>query len=293
MKNKYYDEWEFKQAVAYIEKNPLVAKSKLEQYLIKYKNDCSAYVFYTSSLISLGEFDIAEKALAKANELYEEDKNCRKVTKQSKVKLDLVTTTIRLLIYQEKYKDAFAYVKQYYSYLKANDFDFGPITFYCRKKLGMIDENRREGHTYIFRQIVSYQEQDFLEHIKKHLSNTNVNLEAPNSCIFSEEFPLEQALVEIKKHLLSPTRMYPNFYVDIYTFKYDGCGTINGELANYFNVVCFHNTSDIITIYPDEYSQDLPYIDLNHINKNYSAPKVKTLSQIDKFNKRYGPPKNV
>ena len=60
---KYFDEWEFNQALSFIATNPLVAKLKFQRYLKKYPKDYSAYIYYTVPLITLGEFKEAEKIL--------------------------------------------------------------------------------------------------------------------------------------------------------------------------------------------------------------------------------------
>ena len=63
MKNKYYDEWELKQALEHIETNPLVAKCKLKSYIDKYPSDYMSFIYYAAVLITLGEFNEAEKVL--------------------------------------------------------------------------------------------------------------------------------------------------------------------------------------------------------------------------------------
>lgn len=54
MKNKYYDEWELKQALEHIETNPLVAKCKLKSYIDKYPSDYMSFIYYAAVLITLG-----------------------------------------------------------------------------------------------------------------------------------------------------------------------------------------------------------------------------------------------
>ena len=40
-------------------------------------------------------------------------------------------------------------------------------------------------------------------------------------------------------------------------------------------------------MYPADDCENLPYTDLNYLNEEITNPKVKRLSQIDKFNQRY------
>ena len=285
MKNRYYDEWEFKQALSFIETNPLIANLKFKNYLKKYPTDYSAQIFYISTLITLGNFEEAEKILETLKFSFEIDKDYQNnvnKTIQRKIKLNIISSTLRLLSYQEKYKELYQYYLLHINDIKELDIDIKKLIFYCKKKLDMLDINKREQHNYIFRQIISYEENDFLVHIKKHLI-----AEETNSSIFSNDFPLNEILIEIKNYILASKRIYPYLYADTYIFKYNNSGKVNDKSVDYFEVICFHNTSNIITMYPTECCEELPYIDLNYLIKN-NNPKTKKLSQIDKFNKRYG-----
>ena len=103
--------------------------------------------------------------------------------------------------------------------------------------------------------------------------------------MFVSKFPINKVLEEIKKYIPSDKRIYNGFYQDTYIFKYDYCGKDDNKAADYFKVICFHNTSDFITMCPSTNCQYLPCIDLNYMAKE--KPKQKQLSQIEKFNKRY------
>ena len=48
MKEMYFNEFECKDALDYIDKNPAVAKVKLEDYIKKYPTDFSTYPYYTT-----------------------------------------------------------------------------------------------------------------------------------------------------------------------------------------------------------------------------------------------------
>ena len=198
--------------------------------------------------------------------------------------LEELTRKLRLLSYQEKYNELYQYCLNHLQEIK--DSDLNRTFFYSKKKVGMIDFNRREKNSYIFRQIIKYEESDFLEHIKRHLADYNKDSDEPNACIFSSNFPIEDILKEIKKYIPSDKRLYPSDFDNLYTFKYDGCGKVNNKTTDYFKVICFHNTQDIITFYPATDCEELPYIDLNYLNTNKNT-KVKRLSQTEKFNQRY------
>ena len=58
-------------------------------------------------------------------------------------------------------------------------------------------------------------------------------------------------------------------------------------MVDYFKVFCFNdNNNNIISMCPSNHCECLPYVDLNYLKEN-DKPKVKTISQIEKFNRRY------
>lgn len=287
MKTKYFNKYEFNYAASLLETNPIEAKLRFEEYIKKYPKDYVGHMFYATALITLGEFSKAEEILDETEELLSSDKKVNnEFGKQKLNQREIISNRLRLLSYQEKYEELYYQFYQKY-YQEINSMEMNPLIFLCKKKLGLLNQNRRANHTYIFRQIVNYEESDFLDHIQKHFPDYNQNEETPNISIFYSDFPLTEILTEVRKYLLSDIRLYSNFYVDTYIFKYNNCGRVENKITDYFRVVCFHNTTDIITIYPVTGYTNIPYIDLNYLAKE-KTPKVKTLSRIDKFNQRYG-----
>lgn len=288
MKKTYYDKWQFEQAVNLSDNNPQEAKLRFENYLENYPKDYSARIYYSFVLSKLGYFNEAEEIINEAEFLFNNnnDSRHRQINEKAFEKL-IIQSRLRSLSYQENYKELYKYFKNHIEEIKEMDFDLGRTLFYCKKKLGKLDLNRREGNSYIFRQTVEYKESDFLEHIKKHMEEYNINIPNPNDCVFYKEFPLNKVLEEIKKNIPSEKRLFPGDYDNLYIFKYDRCGKIKEKPVNYIKVICFHDTTDIITMYPADDCENLPYTDLNYLNEEITNPKVKRLSQIDKFNQRY------
>lgn len=284
MKNQYYDTWEFNKMIKEMETNPFEAKAKFENYLSNYPNDISAQIYYAIALTKIGEFKQAEYVINYTEQLLKNEHNIEKNQEFiNRYKKDIVTLKMRLLSLQERHKEMYNYYLKHQKYINTLDEDIGRVLFYCKKKLGKLDLNRRDKNSYIFRQIVEYKENDFIEHIQRHIADST----APSDCIFVSSFPFEKVLEEIKKHIPCDKRTYPGNYDNQYVFKYDGCGKINNKSTNYFKVICFHNTKDIITMYPAIDCEKLPCIDLNYLNQTLTQHKVKKLSQIDKFNQRY------
>lgn len=277
MQNKYFDNWEFNKIIPLIETNPYEAKIRFEEYLKKYPKDYIPYPFYISTLISTKDITNAKKMLnyitnfkhnkTFTNELFEEH---------------ILLIKLKLLLYEDKYDELYLFYKE--NKEKLEKLNLKNVIFYIKRKNEDYIKSLREPNSYLFRQIIEYQETDFLDHIKKHLQNDNIN---KNTSIFEENFPINEILQEVKKYLPSDTCLFFNFIVDTYIFKYDYCGKDDNKTTNYFKVICFHNTSDIITICPSNNCEYLPYIDLNYLNKEHTSTKTKKLSQTEKFNRRF------
>ena len=284
MKKKYFDNWKFEQALSCINDNPLKAKLMYKEYIEKYPKDYCAYSFLASALITLGEFDEAGKVLLVVKKLIDKDKHFNSdYTKMMLFENSFYFNKVRLLSYQENYNELY---KLCINQLKNLEY-IEDISFYCQSKLGKLNTENRVANSYLFRQIIKYDEKDFLYHMKKHLTDCNFSTDLPNQSIFTSKFPLEEVIKEIKKYMPSQKCLYSGFFDNIYIFKFDNCGKDNNKVTNYFKVVCFHNTNDIITMYPSNDCKNLPYIDLNYIVPEDMEFKVKKLNQIDKFNQKY------
>ena len=286
MNNKFFDKWEFDRALDIADLNPLESKLRFEEYLRKYPKDYSAYTYYIYVLIILGKFDEAERVLNFINTEYKKDSQFN--IDSSRVKLlkkNILFSTMKLLSYQEKFEELELLFSKYRKEL--NDINLNTINFYCKKKNGKLNPNKREINSYIFRQIVEYKESDFFEHIKKHLDEYNINLENKNDNVFVPDFPINDIVLEIKKYIPSNKGLHFGFFEDIYVFKYNECGRENNKLVDYLKVVCFHNTKDFITILPAAHCEQLPYVDINYLINDKKEVKIKRLSQTEKFNQKY------
>lgn len=288
MKLKFFDKWEFDDALDGIDCDPIGTKMRLENYLLNHQKDYSAYPYYASVLITLGELGKAEEVLKSLQEMASDYIKYENYNKIKYLKNNILYSQIKLMSYQGKYDELYQLLRREYPNVKELGLD-SPI-FYCRKKVGDLIEGRRSPNSYLYRQIVEYHESDFLEHIKKHLAEYNQGEEKLSDTIFATDFPLLEVIEEIKKYIPSDKKINGGFYDNVYTFKYDYCGKVKNKISNYFKVICFDGTSYFITMYPYIDGKNLPYIDLNYLqyanNKNGNNKK-KVLSQTDKFNRRY------
>lgn len=286
MEHKYFNKWEFMQALNLIETNPLESRKLFEIYLKEYPEDYSAYTYYSSVLACLGELEEAEKIFNYVEKIYVKYKYFRDAQKMKLFEQDIFYSKIKLLMYKKKYQEAYEFLCNCPKNLVTEE--FAPTFFFCKKQLGLLDPNRRRPNSYLFRQIVQYDETDFLDHIQKHLADYNILEDKRNASIFVPNFPINEVIEEIKKHIPSKNRLYAGFIDNVYYFKYDGCGRENNRLVDYFKVICFHDTQEFITMCPSSKCENMPYTDLNYMITNTENAKVKQLSQIEKFNKRFG-----
>lgn len=209
----------------------------------------------------------------------------KQTTKIKSLKHDIVMMRLRLYSYQERYGELYNCYLANEKSIEKNEFK--DLIYYCKVKLNKIKVSR-DGHTgYLLRQMSEYSEEDFLEHMKKHLADYNRDLESPNKNIFVPDFPIKKVIDEVKRYIPSNNRQCPGFWEDVYMFKYNECGRESNRLVDYFKVVCFHNTNQIITICPVEEGKLLNAIDLSYMLPNKEYKEIKRESKVDKFNKKY------
>jgi len=285
MSNKYFDIFEFQQIIKLMDMNPYTSLELYEQYLNKYPNDYSAYLLYCSNLIILGKLEEAEKIYNYFEKKYENDKSLEGTEKSKIIRQNRVFTKIKLLSYQGKYEELYQFCVNNINIVREDKMN--DALFYAKKMTNRLDPNRRDENSYLFSQIVRYEEKDFLEHIKKHIQKEDEKAEKECSTIFRQDFPVEKVIQEIKKYIPSDNKLLLGFYDNVYYFKYDGCGRVDNKIVDYIKVVCFNGTKDFITMCPVTGNKTLPYEDLNYLDNEDDFSKVKRMSQIDKFNKKF------
>ena len=201
--------------------------------------------------------------------------------------MNKIKQVVDLFGYFEKYDELYKLYLDNKAYIDNSKLNLQYINFYCRKKMGLSNNGRKNMVSgYMYGQMEEYSEGKFLEHIKKHMADYNMGLDKPNDNIFAPDFPIEKIVSEAKKYIPSDKGLFPGFLEDDYVFKYDSCGRDRNRVVDYFKVICFHNTSDFITMCPVYGYERYPYIDLNYIKKDDDI-KIKRRSQLDKFNSRY------
>lgn len=284
MNDNYYDAWYLRKIIEIIEYDPYEALSLFDSYLREYPKDCMTYPFYITALLALGKVDEAKKEIILSDELARRDDTVKKRKRKFYSEL-MAYSKIKLMLFNKQYQELYDFINSYEYEL--DNISLEHVLFFCKKKLGLIsDKGNVQGKSYMFRQIYAYSYNDFLSHIEKHLALYVTDYQDCKLNVFNVDFPINEVLEELKKYIPSDKKIFTGFLEDKYYFKYDGCGRgfNSNRLLDYFEVVAFHDTGDLITMYPViNYRDRMDYIDLNYLND----VKLKRKNQIEKFNDRY------
>lgn len=285
-KKLYFNKHEFIKISELGKKDPYGSIRAFEHYFEKYPDDNSARTYYITKLIAVGHLDRAKEELEQLeirfnrNSLYHYDEERARMLNHN-----INLCKLKLFVYENRIEEAL-----HFFYSNFDEFSYlgAEVEFYFRKLRGKIDPNRRVPNSYMFRQIVEYQEDDFRNHIKKHMADYNENDRNISVTYFNSDFPIDRVIEEVKKYIPSDKRLCYGFLEDMYVFKYEQCGRDTNKIVDYFKVFTFTNTQDFITMCPSSECENFPYVDLSYL-KEKEEPKtlVKRPSQIDKFNKRY------
>ena len=285
MKIEYFNTLDEKKAYSLITINPSLAKTRYENYIEKYYRDYYIYPYYIKVLIMLGEDKKAIEVLNNVKNMYINDLAFLKEHKKLEYfERFIKLSELKILSYQERYEEFYNFY--YNNFYKLKDFRLKFAILYCKSKMEILDEHDYEENKYFFQQIIKYDEQAFLKHTKKHLFGY---AEVMDESMFVSSFPINEVIKEVKKYIGSGKQLYIDHFIDEYVFKYDGCGRSKNcnKVEDYFKVFTFHNTDEIFAMYPVSNCQYLPYIDLNYLISSKEDNKVKRMTQIEKFNKRY------
>lgn len=279
MEYKYYDNFYLDKIVKDININPYYSITQLEDYLSVFPQDYIAYTFYLKVLVDTGRF---EDALSIIERIENSSMN-----KQIDVHFRFVK--LRALVFLKRYEEAYQLYVKYKDDLLAKDPRAVVLEIIYAKENNLSFDNvdAPSQNAYFYNQFINYNEKEFLDHIKKHLSIFTDEVDIMRTTVFNSEFPYKKVIEEIKKCIPNEKRIFYSFFNDVYVFKYDFNGRSDNRNADYFRVICTHDTNHLITMYPYPYGEFVPYTDLNYLNNSHSSVKVRRMSQIDKFNQKY------
>lgn len=249
----------------------IYALEELEKYMKKYPKDVGAKLCYAKIYFILGDIKTFKQILNSISDI-----------NSIQDKKHFMYLKIREFLYEARYRECYDYIKSNIDiFYNEGNRDTDIMTF-LMQKLNIIDATSLYMPSYFLKQIVEYSYPRLLEHISKYLVP---NMKGYN---FNPDFPLEKVLERIKIELPQATPFYDNELTTSYLFRYDKVGTVDGKEVNYLKVFTFLNTYLITTIQPYDNKGKLSYTDINDLKyQDESNSKVKTLSQVEKFKKRY------
>lgn len=146
---------------------------------------------------------------------------------------------------------------------------------YLKTKLN--DVLSQEHLTYTQKQIIDYNLQNAIDHINRdHKKDDSISN-------FYEDTDIQKLISELPWLLeKEDTNMFQNLFFEIYEIYYPNLGLVNGNVSNGLRVVMIPEDYHVVTMFP------IIREEKKKSNCVESFQKKKTLSPIDKFNKKYG-----
>ena len=287
MAKDHYNEYKYKKIKNIKDTNPVLAEQLFVGYLDEYPGDYFAKCSYIDQLVTLNKLKEAREKLNELSEIISKDGYFKYVEKEKmhSFRYKMQYTIIRLLMYEENYYEALRQIMEYKCKFLEGEVNFELAKIICLRKTGKLDQTKLDTITYVVHQFLNYSEEDLLNHIKCHFAEKS-RKEEMNS-YFTYDFPIEEIVNEVRKYIPSEKAIFTGIEDSSYFFKYDSCGKYERKVENFFKVVCFYKTDKIITMYPVDYGEDLPYVDLNYMKQEEKyIDDRKTSNQLSKFYKR-------
>lgn len=270
--NQYYNDNYFNFIQKMVHENRLEkAIDEYEKYLLKYSNDCCGYAHYADALIKLGRFEEAKHVLD--NIVIN-----NKTPNLSKQEVELMK--LKLYSCLGQYEKCLEMLRDNFDMFDEKNWNVLELLIFFKKNLGLLLVDDYSGYSYKIDQITDYSEERAIGCIRKCHFDSGTN---PPFC-FNDSFDLERVYNEIRSMLPLENKIYSSVFENMYIFKYDNCGRVDGKVVDYIKIITLLESNDIITMYPYKNKERASFID---ITPEYDCPKVKRISQIDKFNQRY------
>lgn len=188
--------------------------------------------------------------------------------------------------YLNKYKEAIDLLPFLYNSDVVNKYSIALSELVMKKQLGIkMNFNSKARCDYIASQIINYDINKALEHINEHKESSI------NSSNFNAQLNLEYLFELIRNNLINSTKINKDEILEVHYFCIPNIGLVEENVCNYLKVVVIPNTNNIISMYPTiNYEGKEPTIITYDYSKlfNKDKEKVKSISMIDRFNKKYG-----
>lgn len=198
-----------------------------------------------------------------------------------------LTELYYIYYYRNMYKDAIELLPLMYKTKCINSYSISISEMVMKKQLGY-NINLKEGYKcdYIKSQIYEYNQDLALQHLSKHINPSDNEIS-----IFNDNININVLFDAVRKNIKNSQKVNKEEILEVHYFAVPNVGTYNGINCNFIKVVVVPQTNNIITMYPVE-STDVEYLtnlDCNYdmLFKKDNKSKVKSMSQIDKFNRRF------
>lgn len=195
-----------------------------------------------------------------------------------------LTELFYVYYYLNMYQEALKLLPELYERKNIKPHSLSIAELVMKKQLGL-EVNVKKGARcdYIKEQILDYNEDVVLSHISEHKDNKE------EICRFNDNINLNYLFNLIRNNIDNTKKVNTEEILEFHYFGISNIGYIENNICNFIKVVVIPNTNKIISMYPTD-EVDANYItnieiDYNKLFKREN--KVKTLSRIDKFNKKY------
>lgn len=201
-----------------------------------------------------------------------------------------LTELYYIYYYLNMYNEALELLPSIYENKCINAYSASITELVMKKTLGMNMKIKKGANCdYIRYQILNYDKSIALEHINQHI-NENINsMDNMKSC-FSNNVDIEYLFELVRQNIDNSKKVNTEEILEIHYFAVNNIGYINEFPCNFIKVIVIPNTNNIINMYP---TIDADYNYISNLDCDYSKlfksnnEKVKSNSQIEKFNKKY------
>ena len=195
-----------------------------------------------------------------------------------------LTELFYVYYYLNMYQEVLELLPELYERKNIQPYSLSIAELVMKKQLGL-EVNVKKGARcdYIKEQILDYNEDVVLRHIMEHKDNKE------EKCRFNDNINLNYLFDLIRNNIDNTKKVNTEEILEIHYFGISNIGYIENNICNFIKVVVIPNTNKIISMYPtDEVdSNHITNIEIDYDKLLMRENKVKTLSMIDKFNKKY------
>ena len=189
------------------------------------------------AMVELGKLEVLEGNYNKARLYFEQLLN-----EQNKnyAKTELIFLDIK----EEKYLSAYNRFKELLpNHFYKNQYDF--LKLYLQYKLNIIDKNQLKVNNYCINQLLDYNENYAIEHIRKHLDENNNKI---THTIFNENVDIKELFYYAKNQIKN---IQPVEITTVHKYILECQKEIsNDNNTKYLKIITIPNSDHILTMYP-------------------------------------------